>query len=120
MSKVPVSSYETKTNRKKLSNAYNAISPLVGIFFLEEDMDFAAFSSIDKVLVFNTSQIRPKATRDSQGVWVLKSKKGSTLRKILPLNETNLNDPEYYRANVPAIGCYLKEEDKEDTQIGLF
>lgn len=120
MSKVPVSSYATKTNRKKLANAYYAGSPLVDIFFLEEDADFAAFSSIDKVLVFDTSQINPKATRDSQGVWVLKSKKGSTLRKVLPLSEADLNDPEYYRANVPAIGCYLKEEDKEDVQIGLF
>ena len=120
MSKVPVSSYATKTNRKKLANAYYAGSPLVDIYFLEEDADFAAFSSIDKVLVFDTSQINPKATRDSQGVWVLKSKKGSTLRKVLPLSEANLNDPEYYRANVPAIGCYLKEEDKEDVQIGLF
>jgi len=120
MSKVPVSSYETRTNRKKLSNAYNDLSPLVGIFYLEEDKDFVAFSSIDKVLVFNTSQINPKTTRDSQGVWVLKSKKGSTLRKIMPLNEADLKDPEYYRANIPAIGYYLKEEDKEVIQIGLF
>ena len=120
MAKVPVSSYETKTNRKKLYNAYNDLSPLVGIFYLEEDTDFVAFSSIDKVLVFNTSQINPKTTRDSQGVWVLKSKKGSTLRKILPLSEADLKDPEYYRANIPAIGYYLKDEDKEDPQIGLF
>ena len=120
MSKVPVSSYATKTNRKKLSNAYYAGSPLVGIFFLEDNMEFVAFSSIDKVLVFNTFQINPKATRDSQGVWVLKSKKGSSLRKILPLNEANLKDPDYYRANVPAIGCYLKEDDKEDVQISLL
>ncbi|MGI6124750.1 MAG: DNA gyrase subunit A [Acetivibrionales bacterium] len=120
MAKIPVSSYATKTNRKKLSNAYYAESPLVEMFFLEEDMEFAAFSSIDKVLVFNTSQINPKATRDSQGVWVLKSKKGSTLSKIVPLSESNLKDPEYYRANVPAIGCYLKEEDKEDTQMSLL
>ncbi|NLX64975.1 MAG: topoisomerase IV [Clostridiaceae bacterium] len=120
MSKVPVSSYETKTNRRKLSNAYNDLSPLVDIFYLEEDKDFVAFSSIDKVLVFNTSQINPKTTRDSQGVWVLKSKRGSTLRKILPLSDAGLKDPEYYRANIPAIGRYLKEEDKEDNQIGLF
>lgn len=120
MAKVPVSSYSTKTNRKKLSNAYFADSPLVGIFFMEEDTEFVAFSSIDKVLVFNTSQINPKVTRDSQGVWVLKSKKGSTLSKITPLNEANLKDPEYYRANIPAIGCYLREDDKEDVQIGLF
>ena len=53
MAKIPLSSYATKTNRKKLSNAYNAASKLVDMFFLEADTDFAAFSSIDKVLVFN-------------------------------------------------------------------
>lgn len=120
MAKIPVSSYETKTNRKKLSNAYNADSKLVDLFYLENDMDFVAFSSIDKVLVFNTSQINPKTTRDSQGVTVLKSKKGSVLTRIVPLNEAKLNSPEYYKANIPAIGCYLKEEDKENIQIGLF
>ncbi len=120
MAKIPLSSYATKTNRKKLSNAYNAASKLVDMFFLEADTDFAAFSSIDKVLVFNTSQINPKATRDSQGVNVLKSKKGSVLSRVVPLSETKLNDPDYYRANIPAIGYYLKEEDKENLQIGLF
>ena len=120
MSKIPVSSYATKTNRKKLNNAYSDTSPLIDLFYLEEDSDFVAFSTIDKVLVFNTSQINPKATRSSQGVWVLKSKKGSLLRKILPLEEANLKNPDYYRANVPAIGFYLKEEDKEETQIKMF
>ncbi|NLL96940.1 MAG: topoisomerase IV [Clostridiaceae bacterium] len=120
MAKIPLSSYATKTNRKKLSNAYNAASKLVDMFFLEADTDFAAFSSIDKVLVFNTSQINPKATRDSQGVNVIKSKKGSVLSRVVPLSETKLNDPDYYRANIPAIGYYLKEEDKENLQIGLF
>ena len=120
MAKIPLSSYATKTNRKKLSNAYNAASKLVDMFCLEADTDFAAFSSIDKVLVFNTSQINPKATRDSQGVNVLKSKKGSVLSRVVPLSETKLNDPDYYRANIPAIGYYLKEEDKENLQIGLF
>lgn len=120
MAKVPVSSYATKTNRKKLANAYNAESPLLEMFFLDEDRDYVAYSSIDKVLVFNTAQINPKTTRDSQGVAVLKSKKGSFLCKLVSLNEAMLSDPDYYRANIPAIGCYLKEDDKEDTQIGLF
>ncbi len=120
MAKIPVSSYATKTNRKKLANAYSTESPLVEIFFLEEDKDYVAHSSIDKVLVFNSSQINPKTTRDSQGVGVLKSKKGSILCKVQTLEESGLKDPDYYRANIPAIGCYLKEEDKEDVQIGLF
>lgn len=120
MTKIPVSSYATKTNRKKLANAYNSGSPLVDIFYLENDMDFAAFSSIDKVLVFNTAQINPKTTRSSQGVSVLKSKKGSIMAKVVPLAEAKLSDPEYYRANIPAIGCYLKEEDKPDSQLKMF
>lgn len=120
MAKIPLSSYATRTNRKKLANAYNSDSRLVGILYLSADTDLAAFSSIDKVLVFNTSQINPKTTRDSQGVSVLKSKKGSVLKKVARLSEAGLSDPEYYRANIPAIGCYLKAEDREDNQIGMF
>lgn len=120
ISKIPLSAYATKTNRKKLVNAYGSGSPLAGIFFLTEDKDFVAYSSIDKVLIFSTEQISPKTTRSSQGVLALKSKKGSTLTKLLPLEEVNFANPDYYRANVPAIGRYLKEEDKENTQIGFI
>lgn len=120
MAKIPLESYATKLNRKKLANAYSQLSPLVSVHYLAEDQDFAALSSIDKLLVFHTSEINPKTTRDSQGVQVLKSKKGSTLVWVRPLNELALTDPEYYRAKVPAIGCYLKNEDKEDGQINLF
>ena len=87
---------------------------------MDQDTDFVAYSSISKVLVFNTSQISPKTTRNSQGVAVLKSKKGSRMTRIISLEEIKLNDPEYYRANIPAVGKYIKVEDKEDTQIGLF
>lgn len=120
VAKTPVSSYATKTNRRKLANAYNDKFPLVGIYFMDQDADFVAYSSIDKVLLFNTSQISPKSTRNSQGVWVLKSKKGSRMTKIIPLDELKFAKPEYYRANIPAIGKYLKEEDKDNIQIGLF
>jgi len=120
VAKIPLSSYATKLNRRKLANAYSQLSPLMCIRYIAEDQDFAALSSIDKLLVFHTSEINPKSTRDAQGVQVLKSKKGSTLVWIKPLNELNLSDPEYYRAKVPAIGCYLKDEDKEDGQVNLF
>jgi len=120
LSKIPLKSYATKLNRKKLANAYNADSKLVSLHYIAEDKDFVATSSIDKVLVFNTAEINPKTTRDSQGVQVLKSKKGSTLVSLKPLESVNLANPDYYRASIPAIGCYLKEEDKEDRQITLF
>ena len=120
IAKIPLSSYATKLNRKKLTKAYNQLSPLTALHFIAEDQDFAAYSNIGKILVFNTSGINEKATRDSQGVQVLKSKRGSRMVKLKPLNEATLKDPEYYRANIPAIGCYIKEEDKEDGQMKLF
>jgi DNA gyrase subunit A len=119
VAKIPLSSYSTKLNRRKLANAYSQLSPLASVRYIAADEDFAAFSSISKVLVFNTSEIRPKSTRDSQGVQVLKSKRGSRLIELKPLRETGFANPEYYKANIPAIGCYLREEDREDNQIKL-
>ncbi|OPX42227.1 DNA gyrase subunit A [Ruminiclostridium hungatei] len=119
-SKIELSSYATKTNRKKLANAYYDGVPLVRMMFVNGDIDLAAASSIKKVLVFNTENISPKSTRASQGVQVLTSKKGSTLVYIKTLEEMQLTDVDYYRTkNIPAIGCYMKDEDKKETQLTL-
>lgn len=120
LAKVPLLSYATKTNRKKLANAYSALSPLIFMMWTSEDLELVAMSSINKVLIFETSCINPKTTRDTQGVQVLKQKKGSKLLTIKRLNEVNFQDPDYYRTkNIPAVGCYLKDEDKMVQQIGL-
>ena len=119
-SKIPLSSYATKTNRKKLANAYSDAAPLIRMFYTGEELELIAVSSIKKVLVFSTEGINPKTTRDSQGVQVLTSKKGSTLIAIKTLDEMLLADYDYYRTkNIPAIGCYMKEEDKADNQLTL-
>lgn len=117
MAKIDLQSYATKTNRKKLANAYSDLSPLVYSAFLDDDIELVAYSSIRKVLIFNTAAINPKTTRDSQGVQVLKGKKGSTLRAVKRLEDTDFPDPDYYRTkNIPAIGCYLREEDEGEEQ----
>jgi len=113
MAKISLSSYATKTNRKKLANAYSGASPLVDIRFVTEDIELVAFSNIDKVLVFSTACINPKTTRDSQGVQVLNSKKGSTMVKIKATDEVEFSNLNYYKTkNIPATGYYIKEEDK--------
>lgn len=112
MAKIDVESYATKTNRKKLANAYSDLSKLVYIESITDDIELVAYSSINKVLVFNTSGINPKTTRDSQGVQVLVSKKGSTMDKVKKIEEVDIKDLDYYRTkNIPAVGCYLKAED---------
>ncbi|HHW47724.1 MAG TPA: topoisomerase IV [Clostridiaceae bacterium] len=120
MAKIDLGSYATKTNRKKLANAYSGLSPLVSIMFLEDDTELVAYSSINKVLVFNTLNINLKTTRDSQGVQVLKSKKSSTLVAVKRVEESGISHLDYYRTkNIPAVGCYLKDEDREERQITL-
>jgi len=120
MARVALNAYATKTNRKKLANAYNGESPLIRMLYLTAEQDLAALSNIDKLLVFNTAELNVKSTRDAQGVQVLKSKKGSIMVSLRTLGEAALSSVDYYRASVPAIGCYLKEEDKEDRQVVLF
>lgn len=120
VAKIDLNSYSTKTNRKKLANAYSGLAPLINVMYLDDDVELVAYSSIKKVLIFNTSAIAPKTTRDSQGVQVLKAKKGSSMIAIKNINEVNFKDLDYYRTkNIPAIGCYLKEEDKEAGQMQM-
>ncbi len=120
IAKVELAGYATKTNRRKLANAYSEVSPLVMMMFLEQDLDLVAYSTINKVLLFNTSAINAKTTRDAQGVQVLASKKGSRMIALKPLSEVSFLDPDYYRTkNIPAIGCYLKDEDKQIKQGAL-
>ena len=118
IAKIDLTGYATKTNRKKLANAYSDLSRLIFTMHVFEDIELAAYSSINKVLIFNTSGINPKSTRDSQGVQVLKEKKGSRMTAVKRLEETGIADLDYYRTkNIPAVGCYLKEEDSENKQL---
>ena len=119
--KISLKSYETKTNRKKLINAYSAKSPLVDVKFLKEDTDLVAYTDLDKILIFNTSSVLVKSSKDSQGVAVMNMKKKSKLVKVKFLSEVNFENPEYYKTkNIPATGYYLKPEDSEGDQLTLF
>jgi DNA gyrase subunit A len=117
IAKVNLAGYATKTNRRKLTNAYSDLAPLVTMMFLEADLELVAFSSINKVLIFNTSTINPKTTRDSQGVQVLASKKGSRMADLKEIAAIKFTDLDYYRTkNIPATGYYLKDEDRLEKQ----
>ena len=112
--KVALSGYATKTNRKRLQNAYSTASPLVCIRWLAEgeDIDIVAISNLGKALVFSTAMVPVKTARGAQGVQALKEKRGSHMREALPLEASGIKDPGYYRTrNIPAIGRYLRGED---------
>ncbi|MBR6987441.1 MAG: topoisomerase IV [Clostridiales bacterium] len=118
----PISSYETKQNRKKLINAYFDGSKAIGFILLDEDEDpdLIVTNSLDKAAVFKASLIPLKTTRTTQGVQLLASKKGSVLKSLSRLAEVNVQDPEYYRIRkVPAIGYYIRETTLEAKQVSF-
>ena len=115
--KVPLSAYETKTNRKKLTGAYSDKSPLVAAMVLEEDAQIALYSSDGRATVFSTAQLLPKTTRNTQGVAVMTLKKKAVLRDARLLEESGIANPGRYRTKtIPTAGMLLKEEDSADKQ----
>ncbi len=75
LAKVDMSAYATKTNRKKLINAYSNKSPLAGAIYIKEDTDIVLSSSGGRKLLINTAGILPKTTKDTLGIAAMKLKK---------------------------------------------
>lgn len=115
--KVPLSSYETKTKRKKLSGAYSDLSELVEMFVISDEADFILKSSAGKVIMFNTALVLPKAARDTQGVQVMRLTKAELAGAYLAEN-TELKDAESYRIKtIPSAGVM---SDADIDQIKLI
>lgn len=106
--KVPFRSFETKTKRKKLANAYNLDSPLISMHKITGDTDFLLKSSAGKILIFNTALVLPKTTRDTQGVQVMRLTKAELVSARL-YQEGMLENPELYMTkNIPVAGTAVK------------
>ena len=121
IAKVDIKGYETKQNRKKLTNAYSMVSPLVKVMFLPEDTELVAISNIGKALIFNSAQIALKTTKNSQGVNVMLPTKNSKLSDVRLISETGIKDVKHYRTkNIPAKGAVIRPEDAETPQLTLF
>ena len=112
--KVPLESYKTQTNRKKLVNAFCGKSALVKAFFIKEEQSFALFSSNNKLIIVDSALIPQKVTRSTQGVNVISLRGKNTLTDVLEADKTVLKDPGYYRVGaIPAAGHFLREGDMQ-------
>ncbi len=117
VAKVPLSAYETKTNRKKLTGAYSDKSPLVKAVALDADEQMALYSSDGRASIFSTAQLLPKTTRNTQGVSVLTLRKKATLTDAVLLEESGIvNQSRYRTKTLPSAGAILKEEDAPEKQ----
>ncbi|MGN0503173.1 MAG: DNA gyrase subunit A [Ruminococcus sp.] len=119
--KVPLEAYVTKTNRKKLTGAYSDKSPITGMLYLEDDREVLFKASSGRMLLVHTGALSLKATRSTQGVAVMKLKKGHRLFEISEYKEGFFAKPQRYRTrSLPALGALPSNEDTSDEQLSLL
>ncbi|MDU6307557.1 MAG: DNA topoisomerase (ATP-hydrolyzing) subunit A [Clostridium sp.] len=118
--KVELSAYATKTNRRKLVGAYSDKSPLVAVMYLKEDRDLVLTGTNGRLLLVNTGAIPDKATRTTQGVFVMTFTAAKHhLQSAEPYEEGMLETPDRYRKNVPSPGAVPSQADAMRGQLSL-
>lgn len=113
--KVPLNAYETKTNRKKLANAYTSKAKLIKMFYVSENTDILVRSTNGRAIVFNTGMILPKSARDTIGVQVMTLEaKAEVDNAYIVTEEMAENVQKYVVKNVPAAGNLAKDLEDPD------
>ena len=120
---IPLEGYATKTNRKKLTNAFFGGSPAVGIFMATGDCEYLVRSDDDRALLIKENQILEKSTKTSCGSQLFTLKKGRKIVSVVPYNpETKklVKESRYRKSKLPAAGVIFEDIDPEITQQTLL
>ncbi len=118
VAKVPLESYATKTNRKKLVNAYSPKSPVIGMTYSSGDCDIVLIRDTDKALLFNTELIPLNVNKTSGGVQVFTMKKKSFITRMFNSSDFIIDDIEKYRTKkLTSSGVALTQEESEKNNI---
>lgn len=120
LGKVPLESYATKTNRKKLANAYSDKASLADMEFLSEESEILLESSSGRLLIVNTEDIALKTSRTTQGVAVMKQKKGHRLMYVRKYEAgTFKNEKRFKIKTIPSMGAIPTAEEQGE-QLSLI
>ncbi len=116
-------SYATKTNRKKLTNAFFGGSPAVAVFAATDKCEYLVKSDDDRALLIKESQIIEKSTRTSSGSTLFNLKKGKkiiSVEKYDPEKTKLIKESRYRKSKLPAKGVIFEDCDPEVTQQRLI
>ncbi len=114
VAKVPLSAYQTKTNRRKLTKAYSMKSPLVAVFAEEKPSTYLLRSGSKRLLLFSSAMIQLKSTRDTLGVAVMTQNKNCVLENVSLYQDGMFEDEtRYFTKNLPARGAFPKEDAEQ-------
>lgn len=108
VARVPLEAYKTKTNRKKLVKAYSDESKVVKIMYFSDESDITAIRESSKeirAIVFNTSVITEKVTKNTKGIQTFRLKKGSTMTAMFQTELHPFENIERFRVtDIPKSG----------------
>ena len=120
--RIPVSAYETKSNRRKLTGAYSSASPCVGAIYEDTTKDVLIVSDAGRGILIKSSLIPEKATRSAAGVTLFQLKKKQLVR--FAVSGEKMEAFEGYnkcrKIKIPAAGNPLLIPDIEEMQINLI
>ncbi len=120
ISKVPMSSYETKTNRKKLIKAYCDKFKLHTALYVKEECDLLLKSTNGRMLIVNTASIPAKTTKDNSGIAVMTQKKGQRIYTVDIYDKGTLDSEHRYRTkNLPAAGSLKPTGEAKQTALDI-
>lgn len=120
VAKVGLSTYDTKSNRRRLTGAYSDGSPLKGVICMQAEGDVVLYSTDGRALMVNTALLTMKTTRTTIGVSALSLRKKALLQEMKLLSDTPIVNQSRYRSKaLPAAGAILKDEDSEEKQLTL-
>ena len=120
VAKVPLSAYETKTNRRRLTGAYSNKSPLKTVLALGTDAQVAIYTTDGRAAVISTALLLPKTTRNTIGVSVMSLKKKSAVERAVLFEESGIVNASRYRCRtIPTAGALIKEEDSPEKQTSF-
>lgn len=114
VARVPMMSYATKNNRKKLVNAYCNKFVLHTVLYCTDECDLLLTSTNGRILLVGTAMLSEKATKDNGGISVMTQKRGQRIFTAEVFKDEALAKSHRYRPkNLPAAGSVKKDEDVE-------
>ena len=107
--RVSVANYEITGNRRRITSAFSAKSPVVAAFYEKEPMEILLVGSDNRGIVIKSTLIPLMSTRTSGGVTLMSLKPGQTVvRATTDLSEFADGSKGLKKLKIPATGVPLK------------
>ena len=111
--RIPLSAYETKSNRRRLTGVYSASSPIVSAIFENENKDILLETDQGKAILISSRLIPEKATRSAGGVQLITLKGTQKLTCALPVTDKAAAAGGVRKIKIPAPPATLSASDRK-------